>query len=172
MSTGKTDIILQPGDFYFGNKKTRICTLLGSCVAVTLWHPKKLIGGMCHYMLPSPKFRKNTLQFDAKYAEDAVNMFLREIKKNHSHPSEYQTKIFGGSNMFSKIIDNSHCSDRKSHCFKSSTCKNIGCKNALTALYLLKRYGFNIHNSDLGGIQHRKIIFEIWSGDVWLRKGD
>ena len=54
------EIFLQPGEFYFGEGKTRIRTLLGSCVAITLWHPRLHIGGMSHYMLPSrPRHRKN-----------------------------------------------------------------------------------------------------------------
>jgi len=46
------EVVLGPGDLYFGDRRTRIRTLLGSCVAVTLWHPKAQIGGMCHYMMP------------------------------------------------------------------------------------------------------------------------
>ena len=46
------EIFLQPGDFYFGDKDTRIRTILGSCVSITLWHPTRLIGGMCHFLLP------------------------------------------------------------------------------------------------------------------------
>jgi len=166
------DIFLQPGDFYFGDKETRISTLLGSCVAITLWHPKKLIGGMCHYMLPTPNFRTNPLQLNGKYAEDAMNMFLQEIKAADTLPSEYQTKIFGGGNMFSKITNTAHCTSSYSNCFESFSCKNVACKNALIAPYLLKKNGFKIANHDLGGIQHRKVIFEIWSGNVWLRKGN
>ncbi len=45
-------VVLRPGDFHFGGGHTRISTLLGSCVSITLWHPRRLIGGMCHYMMP------------------------------------------------------------------------------------------------------------------------
>ena len=41
------EIFLQPGDFYFGDENTRLRSLLGSCVSITMWHPTKLIGGMC-----------------------------------------------------------------------------------------------------------------------------
>ena len=50
---GVLDVLLGPGDLYFGDRHTRIRTLLGSCVAITLWHPVALIGGMCHYMMPT-----------------------------------------------------------------------------------------------------------------------
>tara|TARA_R110000851_G_scaffold3048_4_gene12348 strand:+ start:17613 stop:18137 length:525 start_codon:yes stop_codon:yes gene_type:complete len=167
----KIDIFLLPGEFYFGDQETRISTLLGSCVAITLWHPKKLIGGMCHYMLPSTSFRTDHLQLNGKYAEDAMKMFMQDIKAAGTLPSEYQAKIFGGGNMFSKITDTSHCTPRNSKCFESLSCQKIACKNALIAPYLLQKDGFTITNHDLGGTLHRKVIFELWSGDVWLRKG-
>lgn len=50
---GLLEVFLGPGDLYFGDQFTRIRTLLGSCVAITLWHPRALIGGMCHYMMPT-----------------------------------------------------------------------------------------------------------------------
>ena len=40
------EIFLHPGEFYFGDRHTRIRTLLGSCVSIILWHPRLLIGGM------------------------------------------------------------------------------------------------------------------------------
>lgn len=169
--SAKNSVYLQPGEFYFGDKETLISTLLGSCVAITLWHPTKLIGGMCHYMLPTPKFREDPQQLNGKYAEDAMALFLREIKAAGTLPCEYHAKLFGGGNMFSKVTNNPLCTPSYSQCINSSSCKNVACKNALIAPYLLKKHGVKIINHDLGGIQHRKIKFEVWSGNVWLRKG-
>ena len=171
-NTANIDVFLHPGDIHFGDQKTRISTLLGSCVAITLWHPKKLIGGMCHYMLPTPQFRKDPLRLNGKYAEDAMKMFLQEVKAAGTLPSEYQVKVFGGGNMFSTITASPHCTPGYSQCIDSFSCKRIYCKNALIAPYLLQKNGFTITNHDLGGTQHRKVIFELWSGDVWLRKGN
>ena len=52
-STDPHTVFLHPGECYFGGGPTRIATLLGSCVSITVWHPRLLVGGMCHYMLPS-----------------------------------------------------------------------------------------------------------------------
>ena len=73
------EIFLQPGEFYFGDEKTRIRTLLGSCVAIVLWHPKLRIGGMCHYMLPHSPRERHGQPLDGRYAEDAMHMFMREL---------------------------------------------------------------------------------------------
>jgi len=50
---GILEIFLGPGDLFFGDRDTRIRTLLGSCVAVTLWHPRAKLGGMCHFVVPT-----------------------------------------------------------------------------------------------------------------------
>ena len=42
------DVFLQPGDIHFGGADTRIRTVLGTCVAISLWHPVRQIGGMSH----------------------------------------------------------------------------------------------------------------------------
>ena len=47
------EIYLQPGELWFGDANTRIRTILGSCVAITLWHPHRRIDGMCRYMSQS-----------------------------------------------------------------------------------------------------------------------
>jgi len=46
-------LMLMPGELHFGGEVQSLKTLLGSCVALTLWHPKRRIGGMCHFLLPS-----------------------------------------------------------------------------------------------------------------------
>ena len=96
------EIFLQPGDFYFGEKNTRIRTLLGSCVSITMWHPTRLIGGMCHYLLPS---RENALEtsLDGRYAKEAMQMFTQEIRAAKTRPSEYTVELFGAGNMFPGI---------------------------------------------------------------------
>lgn len=151
------EIFLQPGEIFFGDSGTRIRTILGSCVSMTFWHPTKLIGGMNHIMLPERGGLKhnNEILLDGKYADEATKLMLKEIKNAGTHPSEYQVKLFGGGNMFSKntILEKQH----------------IGTKNMVAATNLLNRYGFSLHAKQLGGAGHRSIIFDIWSGYVWVR---
>jgi chemotaxis protein CheD len=153
------DIFLQPGEIFFGDNSTRIRTILGSCVSITFWHPTKLIGGMTHIMLPARR-KRNLIgaQFlDGKYADEAVRLMLNEIECAGTHPREYQVKLFGGGDMFSKNT--------------SSDQNHIGIKNTLAATELLNQYGFSLHAKHFGGLGHRSIIFDIWSGYVWVRHG-
>lgn len=153
------DIFLQPGDFYFGEEKTRIRTLLGSCVAITLWHPKLRIGGMCHYMLPRRPQRKldSPHALDGRYAEDAMKMFLGEILRARTRAAEYQVKLFGGGRMFTPGTKPVH------HLSISEA--NIEFGRAAIA-----QCGFRSVAEDMGGDSHRNVILDLWNGDVWVRK--
>jgi len=148
------EIFLQPGEVYFGEQDTRIRTLLGSCVAFTVWHPGLLVGGMCHYMLPKHTGRKHGA-LDGRYADEALELMLRGIQNAGTCPKEYQVKLFGGGHMFS-----AHQAVSEDH---------VGAKNVEMARVLMKRHGFASCAEHLGGIGHRNIFFDIWSGHVWVR---
>ena len=60
------EVILQPGELFFGKEDVVVRTVLGSCIAITLWHPEQKQGGMCHYMLPSR--RNPSAKLDGRYA--------------------------------------------------------------------------------------------------------
>lgn len=148
------DIFLQPGDIFFGGRDTRIRTLLGSCVAITMWHPGMQAGGMCHYMLPRA-LGGGREALDGRYADEAMELMLREIRMAYTEPMEYQVKLFGGGKMFSM-----HQAVGAAH---------VGDKNVEMARALMKRHGFATHAEHLGGGGHRHLMFDLWNGNVWMR---
>ncbi|MBS4099597.1 MAG: chemotaxis protein CheD [Sulfuricella sp.] len=148
------EIYLLPGEIHFGQENTRIHTVLGSCVSISLWHPHTCSGGMCHFMLPS-RGKHHGGSLDGRYADEAVELLLDEIRAGNFHPSAYQVKLFGGGNMFQ--------SDRPEGSF------DVARDNVLAARTLLGKAGFAIHAEDVGGKGHRRIIFDIASGNVWVR---
>ncbi|MEH6543950.1 MAG: hypothetical protein V7721_08420 [Porticoccaceae bacterium] len=154
---GAMDIFLQPGDFYFGDKATRIRTTLGSCVSIAIWHPKLCIGGMSHYLLPRRPSHKSSDFLSGFYAEDVMLLFMKELKRTNTKPSAYTAKIFGGGNMFSRTV-------------KPTSHTNISNQNIDSGRLLMAQYGFNIQSEDLGGAGHRNISFDVWSGDVWVKR--
>lgn len=150
------DIFLQPGEWYFGTRDTRIRTILGSCVSLTVWHPRLLIGGMCHYMLPTRGDKSRAQALDGRYADEAVALLLREIRRAGTRPEEYQLKMFGAGNMFPGL----KCLKDRAH---------VPFKNAQAARKAATVGGFRVAGEHLGGAGHRNVIFDIWSGHVWLR---
>ncbi|MDD5240698.1 MAG: chemotaxis protein CheD [Sulfuricella sp.] len=162
------EIFLQPGDFYFGDRDTRIRTLLGSCISIVVWHPQRLIGGMCHYMLPT-RGKKRTGTLDGRYGDEALVLFLKEIQAAGTRPAEYEAKLFGGSNMFTgtgKIrCPEINCADPF-----TASCKDISCRNRRSARLLAERHGFAVTAEKLGGTQPHNILFDLWSGHVWIKR--
>lgn len=148
------DIFLHPGEFYFGGRNTRIRTVLGSCIAITLWHPRLRIGGMCHYLLPMCQ-KKVTEDLDGRYATDAMQLFIRELHKSKTFPVDYEAKVFGGGDQFPH--------QSQTHAI------TVPSKNITIGRSLLKQQGFNIKAEHLGGTGHRNIVFDVWSGEVWVR---
>lgn len=148
------EIFLHQGEIYFGDRYTRIRTLLGSCVAITIWHPDAQIGGMCHYMLPSRHTRGQAV-LDGKYADEALELMLNEFRQNGVSVEECQVKLIGGGNMFPAV--------------RKLAASHVGFKNIETGRALLKRHGLRIHAEHLGGIGHRNLMFDVWSGHVWIK---
>lgn len=151
-TTDLIQVFLDPGDFHFGGGRTRISTLLGSCVSITLWHPRRRIGGMCHYQVPQ-RNRPATQRLDGRFADEAFELFLSHIAKADSRLGEYEAKLFGGGNMF--IEENGRSLD-------------IARRNVEKGHELLARHGVQAVAEHVGGWGRRKLHFELWSGAVWL----
>ncbi len=152
------EIFLQPGELYFGEGRTRVRTLLGSCVAIAVWHPWRKVGGLCHYMLPGRgTHRAGHGALDGRYADEAMLLFLRDMRAAGTRPEEYEAKLFGGGRMFVH-----HHPLRASH-------SDVSCKNVLRGRELVQQYGLRLKAEHLGGEGHRNLLFEIWSGDAYLK---
>lgn len=163
------DVVLQIGHFHFGGGRTRIRTLLGSCISITMWHPGMKIGGMCHYLLP----RRGTTELaqgagEGNYAEGALNLFMRELRRTRTRPEEYVTKLFGGGCMFR---DPNDPGDAFAMDEPAAGARSVSEQNVQAGLDLLDQHGFRIAAQQVGGYGSRVVIFEVWSGDVWVRRG-
>lgn len=148
MSRQASDIFLNTGEFYFGSSAVRIRTLLGSCVSIIMWHRQRRIGGMCHYMLPQRRSMESRY-LDGRYADDAVQLFMDEIAAAGSLAHEYEVSVIGGGRMFKSDM-------------------NIGGRNIEAARRLLLQYGFNIQREHLAGTGHRKVVFDLGTGEIRL----
>ncbi len=149
-------VFLHPGDFCFTRDPIHIHTLLGSCISITLWHPRLKIGGMCHFTLPRyPGKQTPDRKLDGRYADDVMEMFRLEASRCGTRLPEYEAKIFGGGNMMRSEGENVEDS--------------IGSKNAATAMQLLMRENVDILVAHVGEFGHRRLVFEVDTGDVWVR---
>jgi chemotaxis protein CheD len=165
-------VYLRAGDFYFGSGSVRIKTLLGTCIAITMWHPLKRIGGMCHYLLPTRgSVPRGASSGAGLYADEVLPLFMDALAHHRTQPAEYQVKVFGGGNMFPGRTGygcdaRQPCSDAR-----RDVCPLVGCHNVSSAHRLLAAGGFHITSKDLGGHGSRSLIFDLDDGTLWVSRG-
>ncbi len=150
-------VFLAPGEVYFtGDTDTSIRTLLGSCVAVTLWHPRFHAGGMCHVAMPDRAVVKDR-PLDGRYASEAIELLMQGVRAIHTQPKDYVARLFGGARMISTT---------------EKSIWDIGARNIESVKKWLSHYGFNISQEDLSGTVYRHITLDVASGNVICRLGD
>jgi chemotaxis protein CheD len=150
------DIFLQPGELFVGDASFQIRTILGSCVSITLWHPRACVGGMSHFLLPTRSVAVPENVLDGRYGDEALQWMLKDLRASGINPRQCQAKIFGGGNMFP---------DQP----RASTI-TVGQRNGEAARLLLQNEGIEVVTKSLYGVGHRQIIFNVSNGDVWARQ--
>lgn len=149
------DVMLMPGQMHFGQNAARIRTLLGSCVAITLWHPTRRIGGMCHFLLPNRPRRPGDAA-DGRYGDEAVAAMVVMLQRLGTVPSDYHAHLYGGADT---MPDGSR--------FKF----NIGERNIEQGWNLIDLHGFQLQGVDVGEDIPRHVTLTLASGDVEMRRG-
>jgi chemotaxis protein CheD len=143
-------VFLLPGQWYFGATGATVKTLLGSCIAITLWHPAKGLGGMCHFLLPTrPRAADGTL--DGRFGDEAITLLVNEIKRSRTRPQDYEVHLYGGADTMPE--------DAK---MKFA----IGERNVEKAWELIDQHGFQLQCVDVGGNEPRNVTLDMKSGQV------
>lgn len=148
MQPRQTEVFLHPGEFHFGPAPERIGTLLGSCVAVTVWHPQYRFGGMSHILLPARRRPPGSLP-DCRYANEAIERFFYELKAKRVDPGSCQVKLFGGGNMFGTAREG---------------LTDVGRRNIDATRRALAAYGFTVMSEHVGGQNRRRLFLDLTSG--------
>jgi len=162
MNTGTDfEVYLLPGEYFVGDARYRIRTVLGSCVSITLWHPRLRIGAMSHFLLSE---REPGADGDpgeglsGRYGRDSMALMVAQLQERGVRVRECEAKIFGGGTMFPSI--------------EAKQQPGIGHRNGVAAEKLLAEYGIPVVSESLFGTGHRHILFEVATGDVWVRQGE
>ena len=136
------------GELYFGDDVEAVSTLLGSCVAVVVWHATLKKGGMCHIVLPQ-NWKKEP---DNRYANCAITTITGHIRRINTRPEEYVTCLYGGGEMFAQ----------------TSGRNTVGRRNIDAVKKILTLHGYRISCEDTGGSCYRKIRLSLATGEVFI----
>ncbi|RUO42442.1 response regulator [Idiomarina aquatica] len=150
-------IVLNIGELVFGGGSKPLHTLLGSCIAITLWHPKHQLSGMCHFALPSNPDNSPDRKLDARYGDDCVALFKRLTEERNVPLREFKARIFGGGNM----LESARLESAMESQFSAA---NIGEVNAAQAFSQLLAEGVTIMEADVGEEGYRKVDFDPTTG--------
>lgn len=125
-----------------------ISTLLGSCVAVCLYDPMARIGGMNHFLLPTPGDGPANDRAELHcYGVHSMEVLINEMMKKGAIRSRMKAHLYGGANLFSGL-------------------GAIGSANAEFARRFMTTEGISIGYTDLGGNLARKVEFQPYEGKV------
>lgn len=149
------DVHLLAGQLYFGNTARRVHTLLGSCVAVTLWNPTLRIGGMCHFLLPSRQ-RPLGAPRDGRFGNESIEMLVEALTRVGSRPQDYVVNLYGGADTLP---------DSTGHKF------NVGERNIEQGWNLIDQYGFVLQDVDVGDHVPRNVSMTFPDGCIQMRRG-
>lgn len=148
-------VYLNPGEVYVGRPDERIETVLGSCVAITLWDARRQIGGMCHFLLPRHGMpHRKPVALDGRYGDEAMALLCEQMTARGVALDGCEVKLFGGARVFER-----------------EQAEGVGQVNADFARALIADAGLMAINQDLGGRGYRYLRFQLDTGDVWVRYG-
>ena len=147
---------LKPSELLVSRDPYEVTTVLGSCVAVTMFSLRFGLAAICHAMLPAPGQgrcdgvrSKDPFKFVAIVVPAMVEAFRRAGLK----AAEIEVKIFGGANLM-----NRHEGRPCPQC--------VGPANVRMASLLLQQEHLQIRAANVGGYCGRKIVFNTHTGEV------
>ncbi|HBZ36063.1 MAG TPA: chemotaxis protein CheD [Rikenellaceae bacterium] len=146
-------VFLKPGEIYISDIPTVVSTILGSCVAITMYNKRLGVGGICHAMLPNSPYEKEDSTF--RYVDRSIPYMLKKFEEYGIEKNEMELKLLGGADVINRINENT---------------SSIGQKNIEIAMNIIKKERLILMLSDVGGKQGRKIHFYTKTGEILLKR--
>lgn len=144
----KKQHFLMPATLFASAEEHEVTTILGSCISVCLFDPRRGRGGINHFMLP---LRNGEQLASPKYGNIAIAKLIEQLARLGCHVADLRAKLFGGGMVLSLQTDRG---------------RSVGESNILIARELLAEYGIPVVASDVGGACSRRIVFNTRTGDV------
>jgi chemotaxis protein CheD len=145
-------VYLKPGELFLSRDPAVISTVLGSCVSITVFAPAAGLGAMCHVLLPS-----GPIEDGFRYVDSTLNYMVEKIHGMGIKASSCEVKLFGGGEVLPPLAV-----DKRKF--------TIGRQNIEATHRMLDSLQIVPKASDLGGEHGRKVVFNAYTGDVFLKK--
>lgn len=143
VQTDRTITVMQ-GEFRISDLSGDVLsTVLGSCVAVCLYDPRRRIGGMNHFLLPVSQ--DTATDRPERFGLFAMESLINALMKAGAVKSRLEAKLFGGARSTADLRD-------------------IGHANAVCARDFLATEGIALRGESLGGTNARRVVFRPTTG--------
>ena len=152
-------IHLKPCELVVSKEPCEVTTVLGSCVAVTMFNARSGLAAICHAMLPAPgqgRCPGANSHDPYKFVSCVVPAMADTFRRVGLNPAEIEVKMFGGANLI-----NRHSGRICTNC--------VGPSNVRLASLLLEQENLRVCASNVGGCRGRKIVFNTLTGEVMHR---
>lgn len=154
-NSGRTVVKILPGEYFCTVGDEIVATVLGSCVAVCIRDAQLGIGGMNHFMLPSPSGVSSSgwqaiAGRAARYGSDAMQHLLDAVLRFGATRSALEIKMFGGARVLTQMTD-------------------VGARNIAFARRYLVEHALHLVAEDVGGWTPRLVQFCPRSGLARVR---
>ena len=125
---------------------------LGSCIGVVAYDARAMVGGILHVMLPSSAIAPDKAAAQpAMFVDTGLELFLRTLGALGAEHGQTRLVVAGGASVIA-----GHDPFR------------IGERNAGAALEHLRRSGYGVLHTDIGGIVNRALHLEMDAGLVTI----
>ena len=154
-------VYLKPAELCICRVPTLVTTILGSCVAVTMRHPKLGVAAICHALQATcPRLTTECPQHCEKkyqYVSCVIPEMVSLLEAAGANREMLEVKLFGGAAVLRTSAD-------------QPIGQAIGRLNIEAARSILARYEFDLKVHQVGGTQGRKIIFNTHTGEVMMKR--
>ena len=158
MPNEAANVYLKPGEIHFALTPTTVTTVLGSCLAVTMFHQATASGAICHAVFPCcNNLRPERLERVSPYefVDKAILWMLEQFAKRGMRKTELEIKMFGAAAMFSNPAKPGVIA--------------VGENNIKQAVKIFEQEGIFLKAWNVGGHAGRKIVFQTNTGDVFQK---
>lgn len=135
------------GQIALGRNTDVLQAILGSCVGVTLFHPRHRVAVLAHVVLPSASGRTG---LPGKFADTAIPEMLKMLALEGVPSAGIVAKLAGGANMLGNAAGP----------------LQIGEANVAAITELLSAKGIRVIAKDLGGTKGRRMLVDCQTGII------
>ena len=150
----RPEVTLHIGDIHVTRDPTMVKTVVGSCIAVCLFDSVSRVGGMNHFMLPSPGHGDDGALDRARFGIHAMDLLIGGMQKLGADRRRLQAKVFGGGHV---LMLPQHA-------------ESVPERNIRFIEEFMTTEAIPVLSRDLGGYLPRRVHFCTETGKVYVKR--